>query len=396
MHADFPRPAEFVTVYYIQRFNHRTLDTVAMTSLPESQKALIQHVYAQPLQLETIPVPKPGPGSAIIKLLHANVISYMRDVYDGSRKYEYAVPLVPGTAAVGRIAAVGPDSTSLQVGQLVLFDPTIRSRDEPSDIMLSGMAQGGSAGSLKLMHGEWRDSSYAEYFRAPLENCFRMDEEKLLRLGYEIGQLAYLFTMLVPYGGLRAIDVRPGETVVVAPATGQFGGGAVITALAMGARVVAMGRNEKALVKLKEFDSRVETVRIVGNMEKEMAELAKFGPFDAFFDISPAEAQNSTHFKSCILSLSHSGRVSLMGGLKHDLPIPHRAIMRKNLTLKGTWMCDRSDIISMIKMVEHGQLKLDFVRTTKFGLEDWAKAFDHASEHTGLGEVTLLEPGSTS
>ena len=67
----------------------------------------------------------------------------------------------------------------------------------------------------------------------PLENCIPLDETRLLSspeqggLGYKTDDLGYLGFPLVAYGGLRDIDLKPGETIVVAPATGQFGGAAV-------------------------------------------------------------------------------------------------------------------------------------------------------------------------
>src|SRR2546423_331933 len=57
---------------------------------------------------------------------------------------------------------------------------------------------------------------------------------------------------LVPYGGFLAVDLQPGETVLVSGATGNFGSSAVAVALAMGAaRVVAPGRDEKMLAELE-------------------------------------------------------------------------------------------------------------------------------------------------
>ncbi|KAF2094098.1 alcohol dehydrogenase [Rhizodiscina lignyota] len=370
-----------------------------MAPLPETHHALVQRVYAEPLKVEDIPVPKPTAGSAVIKVEVANIISYMRDIYNGVRKYQYPTPLVPGTMCIGRVAALGSDATLLKEGQLAYVDCTIRGRDDPGAIILSGIAEGGTEGSKALMHGEWRDSSYAEYMKAPLENCHPVDEAKFCSpvseggLGYNIGQLAWLGIPLVPYGGLKSINLQAGETVVIAPATGGFGGGAVLIALAMGARVIAMGRNADALAKLKKFDSRVETVQMVGDVEKEVAALKKFGRIDAFLDISPSQAQDSTHFKSCILSLRPEGRVSLMGGILGDLPLPHRFIMRFNITLKGKWMYYREDIPALIKLIEHGNLKLDHVKLIgTYPLEEWKEAFDVAADKTGLGEIVLLKP----
>jgi NADPH:quinone reductase-like Zn-dependent oxidoreductase len=133
------------------------------------------------------------------------------------------------------------------------------------------------------MRGEWRDSTYAEYVKAPLENCVPLNEKRLTAspaeggLGYDIPHLAYFAALMVPYGGLRDVNLQAGETVVIAPATGGFGGAVVLVALAMGARVIAMGRKLESLAKLKKISDRVETVQITGNLEGETAALARFG-----------------------------------------------------------------------------------------------------------------------
>ena len=85
-----------------------------------------------------------------------------------------------------------------------------------------------------------------------------------------------------------------------------------------------------------------------------------------------------------------------MGGIKDDVAIPHSVVIHWNLTLKGKWMFERTDIKSMIKMVENGVLKLGqsagFRITGQFGLEDWDKAFTAAEKNAGLGEITVITP----
>lgn len=303
-------------------------------------RALVQEVYAQPLQVKRIPTPQPTPGSVILRVLAAGIISYMPDIYNGTRKYPYPTPLVVGTSCIGRVAAVGPDATSLTPGQLVFFDCVIRGRDDEGAIFLSGVSEGGSEGSRKLMRGEWRDSSYAEYVKVPLENALPLDETRLLGpvdkggWGCDIPRLSYIGALLVPYGGFRDIGLQPGETVIIAPATGGFSGAAVLVALAMGCRVIAMGRNVESLEKLKRLGDRVETVRMTGVLEDEVEALKGFGEADAYLDLSPASAENSTHLKAAIMSLRHAGRVSLMGGFLGDVAIPHRVVMRKDIKVQ--------------------------------------------------------------
>lgn len=371
-------------------------------TLPKTHRALVLTSTSEPLAVTTIPTPQPGPGSVIVRTVAAPVVSYMREIYDGTRRYAYSTPLVVGTSCIGRIATVGPDATLLTPGQLVHVDCTVRGRDDATAVFLHGIHEGFTAGSRKLMHGEWRDSTYAEYAKVPLENCFLLDEKRLLGkpedggLGYGLGSLAYISTLLVPYGGLRDIDLKAGETVIVRPATGSFGGAAVMVALAMGARVIAMGRNLEALKEIAKLSDRIGIVHSTGDVQADLQALQRFGTIDACFDISPPAAGNSTHLKSAILSLRQGGRVSLMGGVSGDVPIPHDVIMHRSLRLQGKWMYEREDILALIKLVEVGLLKIDEsvgVRVVgEYALEDWDGAFTAAKENTGPGRLVLFRP----
>ena len=130
--------------------------------------------------------------------------------------------MVPGGSCVARVAAVGRDSTTIAPGRLVFVQMFVQGRDDNTARFLLGLNEGFSEGSQRLMHGEWRDSTWAEYAKVPLENCIPLDETRLTKdLGYTIDDLAYLQTALVPYGGLRDIGLPPGEIIVISPVTGK-------------------------------------------------------------------------------------------------------------------------------------------------------------------------------
>ena len=378
---------------------------VIPAELPKTMKALVVKSTSEPPTIEQVPTPTPTTGTAVVAIHAANVISYTRDIYNGKRNYPYPMPLIPGSSAIGRVAALGPDATKLKPGDLVFMDITIRSRDDPSDVFLSAIHHGFTAGSQHLMENIYRDGAYAEYCLMPIENLILMDEKRLLGdpsqggLGYKIEELAYVSSLLVPYGGLKDINLQAGQTVIVAPATGPFGGAAVLVALAMGARVIAMGRNKTSLANLKSkvpHPERVETVPITGDMAADCEALKKFGSIQAYYDIGPPEAHASTHIKSCILALSHGGRVSLMGGYGGDVAIPHSAIMHKNLRLYGKWMFERDDIGSLFRLIESGMLKLGEAAGQRvkglYNLEKYEDAFNTAAEANGFGEQVLIKP----
>jgi len=377
-------------------------------------KALRQLEYSKSLELCDIPIPSTATGTAVIRILAAGIISYTREVYDGTRKYPYPTPLTTGSSAIGRVHALPPDSTALAEGDLVFIDVTFRSRDDPSHVFLSAIMQGFTAGSKKLMT-HWRDGSYAEYMAVPLENIYPVSEH-LLRsadqggMDYKIGDLLYVHRAFVPYGGLSDINLKVGETILIAPATGGFGSAAVHIALSMGARVIALGRNKAILDQLasslgsKFPPGRLVTVPMTSDVDSQTEAIkAAAGniPIDAYLDISPPSAftseGQSPHFKACIMSLRHSGRVSLMGG-QMEVTLPHSRVMHWNLSIRGKWMYERQDVRSLIKMVEGGFMLLGekggLEKSPKaFALTQWKKAFDHAMEDVGFGGGAYFKIG---
>ena len=367
--------------------------------LPAQHRALVLETIEEGFQLKTVPTPQPSFGSAIVRVIGVEVLSYHREVYNGHRNYSFPKPLVGGCSAIARIEAPGPDAVALQPGQLVFVDCVVRGRDDSSAIFLSAIHEGGSDGSRKLMRDVWRDGTFAEFAKVPLENCIPLDEVRLCRdLGYSLQDLTYIGFLLVPYGGLRDIKLEPGETVVVCPATGGFGGAGVQVAIAMGARVIALGRNENELARLKEHVKKgipgasVETLKITGDEHTDTAALQAFGTIDAVLDLSPPEAGNSTHLKSAIMALRRGGRCSLMG-FNHAF-LAMWKIVGDDISMRGKLMYEREDMMQFVKMLERGLFPTgkEFVDTRVFPLEDWRKCFDKASEYTGIGRMVVMAP----
>ena len=382
-------------------------------TIPSTQRALRQDVRFEDLTVQQVPVPTVIPGSAVLKVHVAAILSYMKEIYNGDRKYSYPVPLTPGSAAIGRVVALGQDASQLKVGDLCFLDVTIRSRDGIGDIFLNAITDGYTPGSKKMMaEGGFRDGAFAEYVRWPLENCFRLDEQKLLGspekggLGYKMEDLLYFTKMMVPYGGMSplCIDVKPGETVVVAPATGPFGSAAVHVALELGAgKVIAMGRNVDVLKKVKDSEpedkrDRVVTIPLTGKLEQDLKalnEAKKGSEIDVVFDISPPMAQDSQHIKAASMALRHGGRLCLMGGIKGDIALPHVLLIHLDMTVKGKWMYEPADVRAFLKLIETGLVRLHnpakgwtmygSKASNKFKIEDWKEAFDAADRIKGDG-----------
>ena len=204
------------------------------SSLPSTCQALVCQAIGQPLKLESITTPEAKPGSVVVRVLASPIQHNHNKILSGQIPYmQYPLPWIPGSRAVGRVAAVGVDATSLQVGQLVLIECFVKGRDDPDIQILWAVSQMFSPAAKKFAEDAWRNGLWTEYARVPLENCYAMKEKILLGdsaeggFGYEIADLPDLATQVIAYGGLRGIGLTAGETIIVAPATGGISGAAV-------------------------------------------------------------------------------------------------------------------------------------------------------------------------
>ncbi|OCL08804.1 isopropanol dehydrogenase [Glonium stellatum] len=368
-------------------------------------KALVLSSHTELPKLTTVPTPEVQPGQAIVRILAVRISKDTRGLITGKVPFPLSFPLTPGSCAIGRVAAVGPDAVSLKPGQLVYLDHFIKARDDPSINILMGMC-GGQPGTpaAKLMDGEWRNGYFAQYAKVPLENAFPLDEQLLISdLGYSIPDLISLCSLVLTLSGLSEINVQPGETVIVAPATGGFSGMGVAMALALGARVIAVSRNETALKELKNFHGktgRFTSVVLKGDVEADTKAIKDASPqgkgSQAYIDWSPPAAALSTHITSCILALGAGGRAVFMGAIFSNVSIPYSYVMYNNIQIKGRYMSERHSFEQLIRMIESGIMplgeKLGVKVAGEFGLDQFGQAMTTAEQNPGWSRIVVLTP----
>ncbi|NUR11102.1 MAG: zinc-binding alcohol dehydrogenase family protein [Bradyrhizobium sp.] len=358
-------------------------------------KAAVLKSFGSPLVIENAPEPVLGTGEVIVDVVATRVLSYMNEVFSGERNYALDLPIIPGPGGIGRVRAIGPDATKLAIGDWVFCDPTVRSRDDAvaPDIALQGLTAAGAGGMRLQKH--FRHGSFAEQMRLPTENVKPLGAIT----PEEATQWCALGTLLVPYGGFLAANLRPGETVLVSGATGNFGSAAVSVALAMGAAcVVTPGRNEKVLADLVgRFGERVRPVRLTGveDDDREAMKRAAPGPIDCVFDIMPPSVSTSV-VRAAIMTVRPHGRVVLMGGVGMaggaGLDLPYPWIMRNCISIHGVWMYPPDAASRLIALVRARLLRLEEYETTAFDLDHANEAVEHAAANGGPFKLTVIRP----
>jgi alcohol dehydrogenase len=355
-------------------------------------KAAILKAFGQPLTIEDIPEPVPGAGEVLVRVLAAPVGWYAQEVFSGERPYPLVLPLAPGCGAIGVVEKIGPDSTRLQPGQLVFCDPMVRPRDDsnsPANSMLQGWIARGEGPQKLQMH--FRNGPFAEKMLIPLENAAPLDQMDSM----DPIKLTWLVGLLVPYGGLLAANVQPGQTVMVNGATGSFGGAAVAVALAMGVeRVVAPGRNQARLnVLVNHFGERVRPVLLSDNEasnRKRIAQAAS-GPIDCMLDML-GQTRDAMPTRRGIMAVRPEGTAILMGGVNADIAIPYGYVMHNSIVIRGQYMYPRHAPLLLAGLIRAGLLRLDALSTHVFPLEEVNSAIQDAHDHRDAFQLTVLTP----
>lgn len=356
-------------------------------------KAAVLEEFGRPLVVTEVPDPRIGTGEVLIDVVATCIPPYTAEVFSGERKYPLETPVISGVGGIGRVAATGPDATKLRVGELVWCDATVRSRDDAvsPDITLQGWSSAGDGG-LRLSR-YFHDGPFAEQMLVPTENAVPLGDVDV----DDVPRWTAIGVLLVPYGGLLAAGLQPGETLLVSGATGNFGSAGVAVGLAMGAAtVVCPGRNERVLTDLKSrFGERIRTVTLTGDVEidREAMQAAAPDPIDVVLDLLPPSASTAA-VRAAAMTVRPNGRVVLMGGVGmlggDDLALPYPWLMRNSVTVRGQWMFPRTANLQLIRMIRSGVLDIAHDRVTTFPLDQANEAVAHAARHGGPFDRTVL------
>jgi NADPH2:quinone reductase len=182
-----------------------------MSEIPETMRAvrLHEHGGAEALRVETVPVPRPGAGEALVRLAAAGV--NFIDVYKRTGLYRIPLPATPGEEGAGMVAAVGEGVHDVRAGDRVAWAGVI--------------------------------GAYAEYAVVPAARLVPLPAG----MGAAQGAAVMLQGMTAHYLAASTYPLREGDRCLVHAAAGGVGLLLVQIAKRRGAHVIAtVGSDEKA------------------------------------------------------------------------------------------------------------------------------------------------------
>lgn len=206
-----------------------------MTTVPDLMQAVRHHVHGDldTLQVEQIPVPRPGPGTALIRveacaLNHLDVLQRRGPALIPG----FALPHTAGMDVAGVVAAFGPDTDggSLATGSRVVVNPAVPCGTCPA--CRSGRdGQCPTAGVI----GATLPGGYAEYVAVPVANLHAVPAE------VDLAEAAVVPTIwMTAYHALHVTGrAAAGETVLIHAGGSGVSTAAIQLARAAGLRVIS-------------------------------------------------------------------------------------------------------------------------------------------------------------
>ena len=81
-----------------------------------TMRAAVVRRFGDPLSIEEVPIPEPGPGEVLVKIFASGVCHTDLHAADGDWPVKPSLPFVPGHEGVGMIAACGSGVVGLKEG----------------------------------------------------------------------------------------------------------------------------------------------------------------------------------------------------------------------------------------------------------------------------------------
>jgi NADPH:quinone reductase-like Zn-dependent oxidoreductase len=338
-----------------------------------------------------VPVPEPGPGEVLLRVLAAGVnnteintrlgwysssvttatnnaaaIEEERPTHkaDGGWNVATPFPFIQGTDCCGRVVDAGPEVDRGLLGRRVLVRPCMRPQ--------------GFGSMDNVWMGSDFDGAFAEYVKVPAGEVFEV------RCDWTDAELASIpCAYATAENMLHRAKAAAGEHVLVTGASGGVGSAAVQLAKRRGARVTAIAASPKAeqvhaIGADRVIDRHDDVVALLGEESVDLVVDNVAGP----------------HFGAMLRLLRRGGRYASSGAIGGPLvSLDMRTFDLQDLTLVGCTAWDEPVFPNLVGYIERGEIR-PLVAAT-FPLERIADAQRAFLEKRHVGKFVLIPSRDT-
>ena len=229
------------------------------------------------------------------------------------------------------------------------------------------------------MIGYRRDGGYAELLSVPGVNVIPKPEN----LSWPEAAALPLVTLTAWHMLVTRAQVQPGEDVLVHAAGSGVGSLGIQIAKLRGARVIATASSEEKLAKARELGAD-ETVNYTrDDWPKEVRKLTGGRGVDVVFEHTGAAT-----WPGSIVALKKGGRLVTCGATSgFDARTDLRQVFYRHLTILGSMMGSKTELLAAMKFIESGQIRAVVDRTLP--LAEARKAHELMEDRAQFGKLVL-------
>ncbi|MEO6124680.1 MAG: alcohol dehydrogenase catalytic domain-containing protein [Ilumatobacteraceae bacterium] len=351
--------------------------------------AAVVRVLGAPMSIERIRVDPPRSGEVMIEMGVAGICGSDRYVIEGHHALE--PPSVCGHEGAGTVVEVGPDVTSIAVGDVVVqtfvgpcgecrtcrrglrtFCPTAM---HPSGLMRDGTHRMFDAGDHPV--GNYLGlGSFSRFTVSPARHCVVIPPDVPM-------EIAAIVSCGVSTGVGAAVNVariRPGDDVLVI-GLGGVGAAAVMGAVLAGASRIIVSEVNPAKLELAKVFGATDVIDATSDdvRERVMEFTSGFG-VDAVL-LAPDRVRPE-HYTTGVSCLGPAGIMVHVGGTAAGMdyiPVAPGALVGQQKSIVGTVIGGSDparDVLRWIDLYSAGRLPLDRLITARYRLDEINRGFD--------------------
>jgi S-(hydroxymethyl)mycothiol dehydrogenase len=357
-------------------------------------RAVVARAKAEPVTIETINVPDPGPGEALVAVHTTGVCHTDLHYREGGINDDF--PFLLGHESAGVVEAIGPDVTAVAAGDFVVLnwravcgDCRACNRGEPWYCFSTFNAtqkmtlEDGTELSPALGIG-----SFAEKTLVAAGQCTKVDPQAraaavgLLGCGVMAGLGAAINTG----------NVTRGMSVAVIGCGGVGVAAIAGSALAGASKIIAVDIDDRKLEGAKKMGA-THTVNSIDDDPVEAIQALTNG-FGA--DVVIDAVGRPETWKQAFYARDLAGTVVLVGVPTPDMKIPDIPLIDvfgRGGALKSSWYGDclpSRDFPMLVDLYLRGRLDLDAFVSEEIGLDDVEAAFEKMHRGDVLRSVVIL------
>jgi NADPH:quinone reductase-like Zn-dependent oxidoreductase len=340
-------------------------------------KAVIFQNHGGPEVLEVTDVPdsKINPNEVLIEV-RACALNHL-DVWvrNGLPGIKIPLPHILGNDIAGVVREVGELVSWVNAGDEVMIQPGVS----------CGHCAACLAGRDNMcdeydMIGYRRNGGYAELVAVPGVNVI----PKPKNLSWAEAAALPLVTLTAWHMLVKRAQVQPGEDVLVHAAGSGVGSLGIQIAKLHGARVIATASSESKLEKARELGADEIINYSSDDWPKQVKRLTGGRGVDIVF-----EHTGDATWPGSILSLKKGGRLVTCGATSgFDARTDLRHVFYRHLTILGSMMGSKADLLAAMKFIESGQIRAVVDRTLP--LAEARKAHELMEDRAQFGKLVLL------